>query len=265
MATLQFAYAGPDAAQLPDGLAEALPNLEWEVSVRKLEGIQEITPAPDFIWVDLGESPERSSSHTVLKNLAQLQKTEGAHPFLLISGSALAEKEHHALAEDIYTMLSHPAEIVTDLGGRPDFTSALAKFRAMRRKGADPKPRKAFVSVPRAPLPNADLRSGRGKLSIKLIAELYGMDVSEIGRLIGRHHKAALSKTPDAEALQKLLEPFADIALLRAPGFRAGAFRKWLHSRNEHLENRSPMDWIRGGRAADVAGFVYGILTGQPS
>jgi hypothetical protein len=31
------------------------------------------------------------------------------------------------------------------------------------------------------------------------------------------------------------------------------------------MRNRAPVAWIREGRVQDVAGFVYGILTGQPT
>jgi hypothetical protein len=31
------------------------------------------------------------------------------------------------------------------------------------------------------------------------------------------------------------------------------------------MRNRAPIVWIREGRVLDVAGFVYGILSGQPT
>lgn len=270
MATLQFAYAGPDTTQLPEEIAEALPSRKWKVSVSGLEGIREISPAPDFMWVDLGAAPKISAARSVLADLAGLQKTAaGTHSFVFISGSHLPPSAHHKLAEGIYSAMPDPAEVVTDLAGSPDLWSALAKFLAMRQKRRLTglrTPAKTVHSGPSTvPLPNVDLRTERGRLSIRLIAGLFGMDVIEIGRLIGRSGKAALSKTPDADSLQQALQPFADIALLRGTGFGDEDFRKWLHSRNEHLENRSPIDWIRDGHINAVAGFVYGILTGQPA
>jgi hypothetical protein len=31
------------------------------------------------------------------------------------------------------------------------------------------------------------------------------------------------------------------------------------------MQNLAPTDWIRDGRARDIAGFIYGIITGQPT
>lgn len=103
---------------------------------------------------------------------------------------------HEALVERIYATFHDPSNVVADLVGQPDLRAAFAKFRAQRkfrvtRIQSAIKPVAPVVSVP-----NADLRSVRGRLSIKPIAGIFGMDVIEIGRLIGRNNKAALSKTP---------------------------------------------------------------------
>ena len=127
---------------------------------------------------------------------------------------------------------------------------------------------KPFKPIPtdKEKLTNADLRATHsGKLSITLVAKLFGMPVAELGRLIGKPHRAALSKTPDADSLQEPLRPFADIALIRSENLNNKEFRKWLHISNPHMQNRAPIDWIRDGRARDVAGFVHGIITGQPA
>lgn len=167
--------------------------------------------------------------------------------------------------ERIYAIFTDPSKVVVNLIGQPDLSAAVAKFFAQRKAQAtriSPLVKPAATAIH---LPNADLHSARGRLSIKSIAELFGMDVIEIGRLIGRSNKATLSKTPDAMSLQELLQPFADIALLRAPGFRDAQLRKWLNAPNKHMSNRAPIDCIHEGRVQDVARFAYGILTGQPA
>lgn len=113
--------------------------------------------------------------------------------------------------------------------------------------------------------PNADLRSNRGRLSIKLIAKVFDMSVADIGRLIGRPDTATLHKTPDAKSLQEPLRPFADISLLRSAGYSDEDFYKWLRAPSELMRMHSPLDLIYAGHLRDVAGWVFGTFTGQPS
>jgi len=264
MANLQFAYAAPHRATLPASITKALPAREWEVSSCELDAIETLTDHPDFMWVNFGKAPKLHYAETVLKRLAHMQESTLKHAFFFISGSAMPETTHHALVKRIYTTFRDPSDVVADLVGQPDVSAAIVKFLAQRNARAHRiKPTK--VTTPAVLVPNADLRSERGRLSIKPIAELFGMDVIEIGRLIGRDNKATLSKTPDADSLQELLQPFSDIALLRAPDFGDEQFRKWLNAPNEHMRNGAPVARIREGRVQDVAGFVYGILTGQPT
>ena len=265
MANLQFAYAAPHRATLPASITKALPAREWQVSSCELDAIETLTAPPDFMWVNFGKAPKLHYAETVLKRLAHLQEDAPKHAFFFISGSAMPETTHHALVQCIYSSFTRPSDVVADLVGNPDVGAAIAKFLAQRKVQIYHNTTRVAPSVPAVLVPNADLRSERGRLSIKPIAELFGMDVIEIGRLIGRDNKSTLSKTPDADSLQELLQPFSDIALLRAPDFGDEQFRKWLNAPNEHMRNGAPVARIREGRVQDVAGFVYGILTGQPT
>lgn len=265
MANFEFAYAAPTRTTLPALVNKTLPGREWHVTACRLDAIERLTTPPDFMWINFGRAPKLAFAEAVLKHLASLQEYTSEHSFFFISGSALSEATHEVLVERIYTTFPYPSNVVADLVGQPDLCAAIAKFLAQRRARTA---RLATVAKPIASavrVPNADLRSERGRLSIKPIAQLFGMDVIEIGRLIGRANKAALSKTPDAESLQGLLQPFADIALLRAPDFGDEELRKWLNAPNKHMRNQAPIVWIRDGRVQDVAGFVMGILGGQPT
>ncbi len=219
------------------------------------------------MWVDFGKAPKLNLAfaQSVLTHLAGLQESKRKHSFFFFSGSALPVAVHEALVERIYATFHDPSNVVADLVGQPDLRAAFAKFRAQRKFRVTRIQSAIKPVAPVVRVPNADLRSVRGRLSIKPIAGIFGMDVIEIGRLIGRNNKAALSKTPDADSLQELLQPFSDIALLRAPDFGDEQFRKWLNAPNENMRNRAPIVWIREGRVLDVAGFVYGILSGQPT
>ncbi len=260
MANLQFAYAAPGRAAPPPEVAKALPRHEWQISSWALDAIEDLAPAPDLMWVNFGRSPKIGYAEAVLQRLAHLQQDAGKQPFIFISGSAVP----HTVVERIYETLPNPSNVMSNLVGKPDFGSAVLKFMAQRKAQARLESAVKHAA-PVLRVPNADLRSSRGRLSIDRVADLFGLKTIELGRLIGRTNKAALSKTPDAESLQEALKPFSDIALLRTDGFGDAQFRKWLNTSNEHMKNRSPMDWIRDGRAEDVGGFVFNILTGQPS
>ena len=271
MPSLRFAYAAPPRTALPPEVAQTLSSPKWQVSSCEFEAVEQLSPSPDFVWVDLGQSPEPGYAATVLKRMAHLQEATPGAPFFFISGNPPTPPAHQALVESIYTAFPRPTDVVADLVGAPDIGAAIAKFLAQRkaRAGRDGPAANATTTAanPTAALrlPSADLRTERGRLSIKRVADVFGMDVIEIGRLIGRSSKAALSKTPDAESLQEGLQPFADIAALRAPGFGDEEFRKWLRTPNEHMQDRAPLAWRRDGRVRDVGGFVHGILTGQPT
>ena len=249
---------------MPPEIVKVLPAREWQISSYKLDALAQLPSPSDFTWVDFGRSPKRSFAEAILKRLANIQGKANPKAFFFISGSALSQLTHDALVTCIYSTFPNPSEVVADLVGKPDVRAALQKFLAQRTAE---RRRIPAAPTPASPLhvPNADLRTDRGRFSIKLIAGLFDLPVVEVGRLIGRTNKAALSKTPDADSLQEPLQPFADIALLRSPDFGDEAFRKWLRTANEHMQNQAPLDWIRQGRVRDVGGFVYGILTGQPT
>lgn len=112
--------------------------------------------------------------------------------------------------------------------------------------------------------PAADLREENGKLSAKRIAELFGVSLTQLATLLGRS-KQAVSKTPDAAALQPGLLDFARIAQLRAPLESDAAFRQWLRTPSRLLEQRTPLEWILDGRVKIVADFADDMLSGSPT
>lgn len=262
MSSLRFTYAAPRPSHLTATVTRVVPSSNWKVSSSKLDAINQISDAPDFMWVDLGKAPNIESAELIILKLAAWEEKAAISPFYFITGSSLKEADHLTLLTHIYTHIPRPSDVVTDLLGNPDLWSALAKFTAQRKAEAASVTLRAPVV---APVPNADLRAASGRLSIKLIARVFGLTVAEVGRLIGRKSKAALSKTPDAASLQDLLRPLADIALLRAAGLGDEDFRKWLNTANDDLGKESPLALIRAGHLQDVAGFVYGALTGQPA
>ena len=109
----------------------------------------------------------------------------------------------------------------------------------------------------------ADLRAKSEKLSANNVASVFGLSVAELAALVGRTRQTA-SKTPEADALQPLLQPFERVARVRAV-LGQNDFRKWLHLANDELDGRTPFEMIRLGKVAAVADLVEDMLTGSPS
>jgi hypothetical protein len=108
-----------------------------------------------------------------------------------------------------------------------------------------------------------DLRTEGGKLSAKLIADLYGVSQTQIGEWLGKR-KQTVSKTPDADSLQRGLEYLERIARLRI-ALKDHDFRKWLRMANELLDGAAPMDLIKRRRPQVVADLVADMITGRPA
>jgi hypothetical protein len=109
----------------------------------------------------------------------------------------------------------------------------------------------------------ADLRAASGRLSARRVAEAFGLTLAQLAAAIGKARQTVW-KTDDAEALQPRLFPFERIARLRA-GLSESDFRSWLNMPNEQLDERTPIDVVRSGKAEVVADLAEDMLTGSPS
>lgn len=106
------------------------------------------------------------------------------------------------------------------------------------------------------------LRAVSGRLDAKRIADVFGMSHAELARQLGLKSRQTLNKTPDSESLQRLLRPYERIARLRTI-LSDEAFRAWLNTPNEHLEDRDPpMDYLKAGASAQLADFSENMLAG---
>ena len=106
------------------------------------------------------------------------------------------------------------------------------------------------------------LRAESGRLSARAVARVFDLSVAELARLLGRTRQA-VSKTDDAESLQRGLAPFARVARLQA-AVSEKDFRAWLHLANRHLGDRQPLELIGEGHVEVVADLVDDMLTGSP-
>ena len=109
----------------------------------------------------------------------------------------------------------------------------------------------------------ADLRAASGRLSARRVAEAFGLTLSQLAAGIGKARQTVW-KTDDAEALQPRLFPFERIARLRAVLSDAD-FRSWLNMPNDQLDDRTPIELVRNGKAEVVADLAEDMLSGSPS
>jgi hypothetical protein len=125
------------------------------------------------------------------------------------------------------------------------------------------RPEPALTDLPGVKASTQDLRNpGSGRLDGELIRQCFGLRRTELAKLLGVTPEA-LRQTPDSPNHRKLFEFFEQIAGLRALLAQPGDFLKWLESSNSELENTTPIELIREGRAAVVADLVQDILTNR--
>lgn len=105
-----------------------------------------------------------------------------------------------------------------------------------------------------------------GRLDARRVAELYGVPVAELARLLSRL-PATVHKTPDAETLQPNLTLFERIAapLLYLTGDSPQNLRVWMNAANQALGGSTPMELLREGKGALVAEMLEDLITGQMS
>lgn len=265
---LEFVHASSESNRTPDSVRRQLED-GWHVKQSQLAAVSKWKTLPAFTWVDLGRVGDPVGYAPYWRTLAGLQEKSEFASHIFISGIAPSAKLHARVVQDVFHALN-PLSVDVDLAGNPDIVAALAKFEAVRRTPVASPRRKTVQPTKLRPteikdaVPNADLRVESGNLSAKNISELFGVTLTELGAWIARK-KAALSKTPDSEAIQPLLEPLAHIAFYRKALGDDATFRKWLRTEHELLERKSPLHWIKHGRIREVAEFVEDALTGQPT
>jgi hypothetical protein len=178
-----------------------------------------------------------------------------------------SEREVAKKLVELFRYFTRPFDLEVAQGiqsGEDAFSEAVAKIVATRDLAAQRTGRSDHLGkLKRVIEATEDLRASSGKLSANNVASVFGLSVAELAALIGRTRQA-VSKTPDADSLQPLLQSFERVARLRAVLSRDD-FRKWLHLANEELEGRTPFELIRQGKVAVIADLVEDMLTGSPS
>ncbi len=250
---------------VPPPLRRYRPRLARASEVKNLKRLPELT----VVWTK--EIDALLSHRTFLRMLAE-RLTATPEPskivFLFQSKSrSVAERGIAQKLVELFAYFSRPFDLEVAQGieaGEDAFNEAVAKIVATRHRPAERAERTDHLSeLKRVIEATEDLRAKSGKLSADNVASVFGLSVAELAALVGRTRQTA-SKTPDADSLQPLLQPFERVARVRAV-LSQDDFRKWLHLANDELNGRTPLEEIRQGKIAVVADLIEDMLTGSPS
>ena len=246
----------------------------WKTGATDLDELQDRDSLPDLTVVDvpwpLSDRALKLFAHT----LAEKQDSSRAASFLILNfhwpkgpekPAVVRFLRHFRRPECIQVYLSPKREVlkaaVDAIGPTIDLLRSSVTKEASEREQL---PQPSMLDKMQKVLDvTKDLRSDSGKLSAKLIADLYKVPQTDLANWLGKK-KQGISKTPDADSLQKSLEYFERIARLRI-ALSDEDFRKWLRMRNELLDGATPLELIAQGKLQLVVDFVADMITGSPT
>lgn len=107
-------------------------------------------------------------------------------------------------------------------------------------------------------------RTERGELDAVRLAELLGVGVPQVARMIGRD-PSNLRKHPSGKTYQHdLAEVEEVVSLVRDQVGSLESTRMWLKRPNKGLFGRSPIEAMQEGRTEEVKGLIYSVIEGIP-
>lgn len=234
-----------------------------------LRQVQVLDDLPEVTVVELAAPETAVEERALLKVIGDRhQNTKGPSKVVLVFRQAKPQPK----AQHLRRLLSHferAVDVEFAVGAKEAalaIEGAYAKI-LVDRDNAQAPPRPVHSSDPLGEVRSvlaatADLRTGSGRLSAQRVAGVFDVSSAELAKLLGRSRQA-VSKTDDAESIQRGLLPFARVARLRAVLSEA-EFRSWLNLPNDQLGGRSPRAAIREGQVEAVADLADDMLTGNP-
>jgi cell division protein ZapA (FtsZ GTPase activity inhibitor) len=250
---------------IPMPLRRYRPRLARASEIRSLRQLPELT----VVWT---KGIDALLSHRMFLRMLAERLTATPEPSKIVflfetKSRKTSEREAAQKLVELFGYFTRPFDLEVAQGiqaSEDAFNEAVAKIVATRQRAGErtdgPDHLRQLKKVIEA---TEDLRAKSGKLSATNVASVFGLSVAELASLVGRTRQTA-SKTPDADSLQPLLQPFERVARVRAV-LSQSDFRKWLHLANEELDGRTPFELIRQGKVAAVAELVEDMLTGRPS
>jgi hypothetical protein len=228
------------------------------------------TSLPGVTIVDMGSVKSKASLKVILGELAAKQEATAEATFIVLVFSSPKRPEPAEVTEFLRPF-SKPERVEITWGANEEKVGAIVesiepKLALLREaeaaKSSSPRP-SPLDRIEKVLMATRDLRSEKGNLSARLIADLYGVSLSEIGQWTGRSRQS-INKAPDAESLQDTLAFFERIARLRLR-LSDVDFRKWLRIPNALLDGKRPLDLLAQGGWQVLADFVDDLLTGSPT
>jgi hypothetical protein len=208
---------------------------------------------PDFTRALAKRFEEGSRSHFLVLTFEQEDRIAPDVKVRLLM--PFANPERVEISEDFRTM----SRLVENLA---------AKIEALDQReanGTSPAPRSSPLDKIKGVISaSSDLRVENGNLSAAAIARVFGLSLNALAQLLGRTRQA-LSKTPDADFLQRELSFFERVARLRIGLYDDAEFRKWLRMPREELSGETPLRWMERKRWQAMADLVNDMLTGAPT
>jgi hypothetical protein len=250
---------------IPAPLRRYRPKLARAAEVRNLRRLPELT----VVWTK--EIDALLSHRTFLRMLAErLTATPAPSKIVFLFQTKIPKTNERENAEkliELFGYFTRPFDLEVAQGiqaGEDAFSEAVAKIVATRQLTTEKTERPDHLGKLKKVIEGtADLRAKSGKLSANQVASVFGLSVAELAALVGRSRQTA-SKTPEADSLQPLLQPFERVARVRAV-LGQNNFPKWLHLVNDELDGQTPFEVIRQGKVVAVADLVEDMLTGSPS
>jgi hypothetical protein len=220
--------------------------------------------------VDMGSGKSMTSVKVILGELAAKQEATPEATFILLVFSSPKRIEPTDVTE-LLRPFPKPERVEISWGANEEKVGAivesiepkLALLREVEAATSSPPRPSPLDRIEKVLMATRDLRSEKGNLSARLVADLYGVSLSELGQWT-RRSRQALNKAPDAESLQETLAFFERIARLRLRVSDVD-FRKWLRIPNALLDGKRPLDLLAQGQWQVLADFVDDLLTGSPT
>jgi hypothetical protein len=250
---------------IPAPLRRYRPTVAGPSEIKSLSRLPELT----VVWT---KGIDTLLSHRAFLRILsdRLDDTPGPSKIVFLfqtKGRKASERVRAQELIQLFKYFTRPFDLEVAQGieaGEDTFREAIAKIVATRDLSTQKTQRPDHLGkLKRIIEATEDLRVKSGKLSANGVASVFGLSVAELAALIGRTRQA-LSKTPDADSLQPLLQPFERVARVRAV-LSKDDFRRWLHLAHDELAGRTPLELIRQGKVTAIGELVEDMLTGSPS
>jgi hypothetical protein len=240
---------------------------DWRTSSTSFDKLLARSSLPDLTVVDAGSRIFFSWQKSLLTELAAKQEATKTAAFIVfvLSSSLTAARTRELLrpfSKPERIEITRPADLTKVVRKIEPKIEVLKEIEAAKSLQQPPPP-SPLDRIEQVVASTRDLRTRKGNLSAQRIANLYNISLSKLANWLGCSRQA-LSKTPDADAVQNALAHFERIARLRVR-LSDDDFRKWLRIPNAQIDDLSPLDVIRKGEVRVIADFAEDMLVGNPT